>query len=227
MVIVPYILRDFINDLDLSLPVLDISNDGTNTTITLSNIYHARKGIIYDIDGTDYMVISINRANNTVIVGGVIPSAVTATIQTPFFDHDTPYGENNKLGQIPNAADKLPLIYLLEILRETRFNTPDAIVDTEADIRLFFLDQANVSDWMVQDYYTNVIEGQRNLLEYFIDQLKLSGLIGEYTQDTIYNWKRFGVYQTSAGSTNSLFDEELSGVEWRVSLPILKNLNCG
>ena len=63
------ILDDFIKSLDLSGEVIASGDDGTNTVLTVGKTYHARKGMLLDVDGTNFKILSVVN-NESIEVGG-------------------------------------------------------------------------------------------------------------------------------------------------------------
>ncbi len=217
------ILDDFIKTLDLSGKVLSFSNDGTNTTIVVEKTYHARKKMLVDIDGTDHEVVSI--VNNTSIeVIGVIAAPLNYKVPNPFYFHGTPILTNSHItGAKENQ--KVPMIYLFEILRE-KDKKEDSRVVRESDLRLFFLDSADLGDWSTDDHYAKRLLGLNNLVDEFIKAARAFVCCfylfeTEFTRINHVNW---GIWEDNKGHKRTLFDDELTGVEITFTLP-LKNCN--
>ena len=218
------IIESFINNISFAQDVISHSDNGINTTIEVADIYHARAKLIIDVDGSDYEVVSVTEPG-TIVVSGVIADPLILTLPDPYYFHGTPYATNSHLSSIEDWRNKTPFIYLLEIIRES-FQGPESVIEREADIRLFFLDNANFADWTTDQHYTLVINGQRRLLEKIVYEMKRYYRFGLIENYDIYSHAKFGVYTDMQGHTNSVFDEELSGVELRINLPILYELKC-
>ena len=163
MTVIPNILQAFISGLNLSFSPVNAVFDGTSTMITLDSILHARAGmpvtIVTPSGSSANSVSEFDHTAETVTVGGDVSDLTSVTLQTPFFFHGTPYATNAHISRLDDVS-KVPMIYLYEIIRETfgdRLTT-----NTEAEVKLFFLDVANFSDWTTDDHYSNVIQGQEN-----------------------------------------------------------------
>ncbi len=204
------IIQTFISGTSFAQDVVSHSDDGTNTTIIVSDVYHARAGLQADVDGSDYEIVSVTEPG-TIVVNGVIADPLVLTLPDPFYFHGTPYATNSHLAAIEDWRNKTPFIYLLEIIRET-FQGVESVIEREADIRLFFLDNANFADWTTDQHYNMVINGQRRLLEKVVAEMKQYYRFGLIENYDVYSHAKFGVYTDSQGHTNSVFDEELSGV---------------
>lgn len=213
------ILEDFINVLSLSGRVLSFSDDGTNTTIMVETTFHARRKMNISIDGTDYEIVSVVN-NESIEVVGVIANPVIYTVPNPFYFHGTPVMTNSHINGA-NHSDKVPMVYLYEILRE-RDLRENSRIRREADLRLFFLDSANFSDWSTDDHYSQRLLGLNNLVDFFIAAARAYTCCfylfdTDFTRVNHVNW---GVYQDNEGHKQRIFDDELTGVELSFTLPI-------
>lgn len=216
------ILEDFINSLSLSGDVISFSDDGQNTILTVEKTYHARRGMNINIDGTDYEIISVVN-NESIEVSGIIANPIQYTVPNPFYFHGTPILTN--VNHITGAMDKdkVPMIYLYEILREKDLNIDSRIV-RESDLRLFFLDNANFSEWTTDDHYSKRLLGLNNLVDEFISSARNYQCCfylyeTEFTRINHVNW---GVFKTNSGHEKRIFDDDLTGVELSFTLPLRK-----
>lgn len=209
-------IETFINGLDLSSPILS-AVIGATSVLTVENVYHARVGLNCIIDGFEFEIISVNYDANTVEVNGTPVTYILFEMPVPFYFHGTPYATNAHISRLQDSQ-KVPMIYLLEIIRE-QLQVEDSSIETIADLRLFFLDVANFQDWTTDQHYSNVIRPMRNLLDAFIDQARNSPLFGELPALQVITHVKFGVYQDSKGHLNSLFNDRLSGIELNGSFP--------
>lgn len=218
------ILEDFINSLSLSGSVISFSDDGTNTTIEVAKTYHARERMTLDIDGTGYRIVSF--VNNTSItVAGMIADPKVYTVPNPFYFHGTPIMTNANHIKGAKDSDKVPMIYLYEILKERDLGENSAIF-RESDVVLFFLDNANHNDWTTDDHYSQRIVGLNNLVDEFISAAR-SYRCCFYQYDTPFtriNHANWGIFIKEKGHVKRIFDDDLSGVELRFTLN-LKNCN--
>lgn len=219
------IIDTFLSGLDFSQEILSHSDDGTNTTIEVANLFHSRAKLTIDIDGSDYTIVSVTEPD-TIVVSGVIADPLVATIQSLFYFHGTPYATNSHLSAIRDWRNKVPFAYLLEIIRERVFGEADSVNEREADIRLFLLDDANFEDWTTDEHYSKRINGLRRTSDFIVQELGSSSLFNDINFVDVISHAKFGVYVDNKGHENSVFDEQLSGVEMRFTLPVIKNLKC-
>jgi len=228
-----HIIEEFYNNMSLSFTVNGSMVTGINpnytTTITIDNILHLRVGLLVNIDGTDYEVTStIGSTIFTVSANLLNPSLVI--IPKPIWFIGSPLSVNKKIDEIPTQEYKVPMVWLYEVIRERRMQSPDSTLEREADIRLFFLDEADFSTWETStnqtDYYTKVIDGMDRFAEYMKENMYNNANFGLFTEYQITAFAKFGVYTNDKGVTSSVFNEQLSGVELSMTLPINKILNC-
>ena len=213
------IMETFINTLNLSGDVKSFSDDGTNTTIFVDETYHARPFMTIDIDGTDYNIRSVN-FNVSIEVSGVVSAPSVYTIPNPFYFHGTPIMTNNHISGA-SENNKAPMIYLYEIIKETEMSENSSIV-RESDLRLFFLDSANFSEWETDDHYSQRLKGLNSLVDKFIEEAR-NYICCFYLYETSFtriNHANFGVYLDNKGHVKNLFDDHLTGVELSFTLPL-------
>lgn len=217
------IMEDFINTLDLSGKVLSFSVDATNTTIVVEKTYHARKKMLINIDSTDFEVVSVVN-NQSIEVVGVIVAPLNYTVPNPFYFHGTPILTNTHISGA-KEDQKVPMIYLFEILKEKDIKEDSRIV-RESDLRLFFLDSADFEDWSTDDHYSKRLLGLNNLVDEFIEAARnFSCCFYLFETDiTRINHVNWGVWRNNAGHEQRIFDDDLTGVEVSFTLP-LKNCN--
>ncbi len=213
------ILQDFINSLDLSGEVVNYSDDGTDTTLTVLNTYHARPNMTVDVDGSDYTILEV--VNNTSLrVSGVVAAPVKYTVPNPFYFHGSPLMTNNHINGA-DSTDKVPMVYLYEILKERELGE-DSLILREADLRLFFLDSANFDDWETDDHYSQRLIGLNNLVDKFIESARAYNCCFYLYQTTFtrINHVNWGVWSDKEGNVSRLFDDNLTGVELSFTLPL-------
>lgn len=221
MKVVPDILQQFIEGMDFSSPIASISG----AVVEVEDVFHARDKSKVLLDLVEYTVLSVDyNLNKLTLTAPVAGSPSTYSIASPKFFHGTPYATNSQLSKM-KAPDKVPMVYLMEILRETG-QAEDSKFGTVADCRLFFLDVANSADWSTDQHYSNVIIPMRNLVHQFIRQSRLYSLFGIIGEHDIYTHVKFGQFTDQKGHNQSIFNERLSGIEVVVSIPIKFCCNC-
>lgn len=122
-----------------------------------------------------------------------------------------------------NLENKLPLIWLLEVISETGYGR-SSIIEKDIDIRLFFLDETDPSQYYTKDHREQVvIPMQKLMLEFLavVEQDRKYQTIENYRYKT---FSRFGVEQET-GVVQNVLDANLSGVALEVTLTRYKE-NC-
>jgi hypothetical protein len=200
--------------------------DGTHT-IEVCNPLWATFSCVETIhnNGNGYIVKSIaeNGDNFDIIVEGsfAIDLNVPTTLDKPYFYHGTLSAVKSELKEKPDMWDKLPMIYLYEVIRES-FNVRSQIERT-ADIRLFLLSEANVNEWTTDCHYVNVINPMTNLGHLMIETLKDNPYFGYPEEYDLTYHANFGRYNNK-GHDEKIFSEDVSGCELSLAINILLGL---
>lgn len=140
--------------------------------------------------------------------------------------HGTIIDGNIQLTKIIEADEKYPLIFQHEITRETFFHDKKNKLERESEVDLFFLCTANFKDWTYSEHEKFAVEPMRELAFKFIEELKTSNGIGEFTEYEILNHVKFGVYITEKGHETRIFNDKSSGVQLKIKIPFLKTCGC-
>lgn len=223
-------VRDFVAGLDLSSKVLSFSPSGSNTIITVENVFHIRATPSpnqrqVDIDGTKYNVLSVDYDTNTVVVEGALvnPDPQLYKVDNPFYWHGTPIATANHIKNL-NDSSKVPMVYLRELLKE-RCMPPSSNLETIVpDMRLYLGDVANFNDWTREEHYSEAIRPLMNLSEVIKEELYKGRCVhvaeGEEIQRAAI--PKWGIYQDSKGNIRKMFNENLDVVEMTFNLRIYK-----
>lgn len=222
-----YLIKDFIEStLDLSGQILGSVFDGTNTVLTVCNLFNLRAGMVVQVDSLPYTVLSVSHANETFTVVGDLTGTFLYEVPNPFYFWGTPMQGQT---EISNTApvDKYPFVFLAELMRERNPGEFSPIV-RESDVRLFFLDEMNKQDWHTRELYSEVLIGLNKLVNAFISQLRASAQF--YTEQTTFersNRSDFGLqFATNTGSVQALFADNLSCVELSFTLSVRRCCAC-
>lgn len=215
------ILDAFISALILSGVVEAFANDGTDTTLTVDKAYHVRAGMTIMVDGNPREVVSVTGLD--IIVSGILATAAAYVAPNPFYFHGTPIATNTHING-EEDSDKVPMIYLAEILREKDLAVTKPLV-RESELRLFFLDNADFDRWDTDDHYSKRLVGLNNLVDAFIDSaLEYPRFFLDDTDFTRVNHAKWGIYKDNKGHESRIFDDDLTGVELSFTL-LLRNCN--
>lgn len=214
------LLEDFVTSLELESSVLSVTDNTSTSIILLENSYNVRKGMVIQIDGTDYPVTDVDAYNNYIEVTGSIASATKAIIPNPFYFHGTPIATQSHISHL-DEGDVLPMVYLYEIIREREFGINSSI-DRDADIRLFFVDNANAEDWLTDDHYSKRLVGLNKLVDAFIQALRKSTCAFLMYDEEIerINHADWGRFSADKGHTKRLLNNYTTAVELSTTLRI-------
>lgn len=226
------IIESLLNEFTPKAKITTVVDNLNGTyTITLCDTINLREGLSFTLNAVEYTVLSIS-GNNVTYTTGVAPLKGDYVFpQKPFYFHGTPIATGNELTTIQLSVDKLPMVYLLEVITDSFPLDKSSAIERTTTVRLFFLDEANFSDWDTDNHYALNIVPQANYAvafkDYLLNDSKSVGLLeGDF--DLVYHAK-FGLSATINGKTTNLFSEQLSGVEVVVTIPIRKDIticNC-
>lgn len=224
--IIPDIIETFLGQIEWDSKILSLSNDAVNTTIIADRVLYAREGLNLTIDGTSYPIISVDYQHKTIVISGVVEEGNWFDLDPPVFLHGTPYMTNSHFTKAKQIQERMtPLIYLLEIInRNDRGRQFDV---EECDLLMFFLDDADASNWLTDDHYSEVIIPMDNLAEYVQSEMEdYRKFVGDFSTRKV-DHVNFGQYVDLKGHLQSIFDAKLSGVERKFNaLPIFKDCKC-
>tara|TARA_R100000656_G_scaffold106522_1_gene78630 strand:- start:128 stop:850 length:723 start_codon:yes stop_codon:yes gene_type:complete len=224
-------IKDIVEGLEFTENVHNITFTATETQFDTCKTHHVTKGNFITINGVPYKVKDFE-INTWISVTGIVPLPFTQyTILPPNFFNGTPMQVQNVLANIRQWRDKLPMVYLLEVIKEQRFNSRTDKLDRIADLRLFMLMSSNFEDWDVSQHYDLAIEPMDNFLDDFIYALRNNARVGEFNEYETINRANFGVYISKPDKRSGkyednitkLIDENVSGVELKIDLPITKD----
>jgi len=224
------IVKSLVDSMSFTMTISSIIDNGDGTyTLNSCNTYYLQECFKVVYEGVSWTITNVDK-NVSITIKPVlgtppIPTTLELNVYDPYYFHGTVIQTNLELEQISNSSLKTPMIYLLEVLEDTFFND-DNRLEREADLRLFFLTQANFVDWKTQDTYNNAIAPMRSLCYSFIDTLNSSKIISNFAQYRVINHTKFGVYMTDKGYEKRIFDDNLAGVELRITLPVVRVNNC-
>jgi hypothetical protein len=123
---------------------------------------------------------------------------------------------------------RLPVVYLREFTEMTRQSKwSNNLIRIEIPLTLYFLTKGNHDEWKTSDAYNEAIYPMKNLVDEFQKVLyKEKGNVGNWTEDTLNFHPKFGVRYVKKQNTDSkgvevnYFDDNLTGVECNINLPL-------
>ncbi len=213
--------------MDKSVICQSVIDNGNNTyTFACNRTRWACKGYDISILGNSYTIISVVYNVSITVSGSVLPLALTFDLYAGFFKHGTIRVVANELLRVPNYKNRLPLTFLHEVVTETVHFDPLDALDSESDVRIFFLTDCDYKNWTQLDGDTLAIAPMRCFANEFIKCLSNSQYIAPLkSTGTIRSYNIFGNADDN-GVNKNIFNEFLSGVELKISIPFLKDCDC-
>lgn len=152
------------------------------------------------------------------------PAGNVLLLPNPFYLSGTKIAANNEWSKVSNSLmAKTPIVWLLELIRFKRYGR-ESSVDFESELRLFFLDETNVTQYYTSDHRSNVVVPMTHLGDEFLNALASNRQFKVIEQSEFITFSRFGVEQDQ-GVFKNILDANLSGVELRLTLTKYKQ-NC-
>ena len=125
--------------------------------------------------------------------------------------------------RISNGDVVWPYIWLVEISNTQGTLDPAAAVTLTPSFNLFFLDSNDKHNWSIQEHYDNDVYVMSNYINFFINILKSRRDI--YDSDSITytttNHVNFGDYIVDEGNNTKILNDDVTGVQLQLDLPIL------
>ena len=209
--------------------ITSVTASGNEYTLNTANTFDIKKGQFIEVAGLSVYVIEVQK--NVFIKVESSVSLLTASSWValqPYFYYGDPVDMNNEInaGGVDMDA-KYPAVIMFEVQRQKFFKDRSLLYDSESSLRLFFMDQANYEDSSIDELYS-VVDRMKELAIEFINQLDITK--GVYIQDSDYiisNYSKWGVkiIRDRRTSSETLFDNNLTGVELAIDVPLSKTLN--
>lgn len=198
----------------------------------ICNTKWLRKGKRVRVGVNFYTITSISY-NNWVTSVPVNPSNTTPLsgliyIPEPRYFAGTKTATNREFTQIGNdMGTKTPTIWLLETFQQTNYGNGSPI-EFESNVRLFFLDETDITNYTVQEHRNEVVKPMQELVNGFLETLNSTTGVKRVREYDMITFSRFGV-ERQEGMVQNVLDANLSGVELRFLLTKYKEnckLNC-
>lgn len=215
------IVQNIVNSMDNTIQgVYDVDDNKTYSCKTK----WARIGKVVSNNGNDFLITDLNVDNW--LVGQNVAFNMDGTIYLPhpFFIHGTKKATNREWTILSNnVSSKTPIIWLLGSLNYKQFGR-ESTIDIESSLRIFFLDETDVTNYYTADHVTQVVYPMEQLAMEFIETINKNRNFKTIEDWEIIEFTRFGVEQEN-GMFQNILDANLSGVELRITLTKYKE-NC-
>lgn len=201
------------------------NSDGT-FTLPICRTYWLKAQDIVTIDSVEYKVSNVTRDSSLTILSDTEPTLTSFYLDAPSFYHGTIVQTNQELSKdAKDVTERTPMAYLYRDL-EDDFKSSDNSLDRETPIRLFFLHDTNFTDYTTEKTDEETLEPMRSLAYFFVEEiLKKSKQLGKIEDYSIRDYLRFGV-ENQSGYTQNIFNDNFSGVELNITLPIKAQYVC-
>jgi hypothetical protein len=228
---------DFIGDIVDSIrqgaSIISITNtpSTTNYVVVVTDLLDLTVGKMVSIGGVEYQITAINTLTPSFTVSAAVaPVGTQFSASYPFYIHGRFIAANNELNQISNSLRKYPLIYLAENYSTRENLDPNLQIGDNVSCSIFIMNSSNYEDFTTDEHYTYTIDAMDSIANSFIDKLKTNQFVQyrEFSELERIRHTKWGLEVTNKGTTTNLFDDNLSGVELRLQIPIRKSINhCG
>ena len=145
--------------------------------------------------------------------------------EVPFFITGTKLAANAEWTIASNnLQDKLPLIWLLEVISERGFGKQSSL-EREINAKIFFLDETDPSQFYTAEHRQNVVEPMQDLMFKFLQTMESMPNFAPITDFSFKTFSRFGV-ETEQGVLKNILDANLSGVALDLKIVVYKTTEC-
>ena len=229
------IVEELIGQIDRTFKIKEvIDNGGGSYTLNTCDTMYLQVCKEVEIDGNTYKITDIVQGESITIEGSVLPGASEFEIYAPNYFHGTVISVAEEYNAIQHYADKLPMIYLVEPFRETSYEMASGnVLDREAAIKLFFIGESSWADKTTDGHYEDAIIPMNNLRNRFLQTLRDSVQIDTFEDWDSVNRAKFARLNSKKGGGSTLqsyetsyIDDDLTGSELNMNLPILRGAWC-
>lgn len=220
-------LEPIINQIDKSVICQSVTdnNDGTYT-FDCNYTKWATVGYSVTIGLDDYTITDFVCNESITVSGASLPTVLTFDLYAPIYKHGTILKVASELNKLKAKHLRTPMIFLHEIIEENRHLDPLDVIDNDVDCRIYFLTEYDSKNWTQEDSSEKGVQPMRALCNEFIKALSVSQYVAPL--NGIGNVKNFPVFgnTTENGTIKNIFNEVLSGVQLKISIPFLKDCDC-
>lgn len=208
--------------------ITNITQNGKEYTIETANTFDLMVGNYVTINGNSVIITAVvENVSFTVKSSTSLIGATDWVANYPLFVYGDPIDMNAELNAGNNDQDtKYPSVIMFEIKRTRGFRDLNSAYDQVPRIRLFFMDQANYEDSDIDQLY-DVVDRMECLAYEFMDCLDVTPHV--FAQDIEFDLNKHSkwgvrVIRDRKANAETIFDNNLSGVELIIDLPIAKTL---
>lgn len=224
------IIGDLISSWQLPMEVFTVTDniDGTYTMSVCKTYYlQPSDNKVLVLNGNSYYITDVVDDHSVTLSGSVPPMSGTYNLPVPFYFHGTIVQANAEISAEKDLSQKTPMVYLNRPFEE-ELDADDhdsTFVATTASLIIYFLTEANFSEWMTDDHDKNAIQPMRNMMYEFIELLKSNKkIVKRLTKYTATDMIKFGLVTQKGYEVGGLFSDNYSGVKLEITLGL--NYQC-
>lgn len=226
------VIGELINSWVIPFEIKSVTGNADGTfTLHVDKTYYLQPGKrrTITINSVKYVVTDVQNNCTVTVKGAVIPPVTTFNLPVPYFFNGTIIQTNSELKRESDLSKKTPMIFLRRPFSETldARDLTDTFIANKADLVLYFLTEANFSEWLTSDHDKYAIKPMRNMAYEFIELLKKNvKYIERLTDYTMTDMIKFGLVTQKGVETGGLFSDNYSGVEMDITLGIKYQCIC-
>lgn len=211
-------VEDLVSQIDNSIVG---SYDSINGYTLVCKSKYARVGkFATDINLDTFLITAVDP--DTSITAGTLDGLFY--LPQPYFVNGTRISVNREWTIAnPDLMQKTPLIWLLDDIRYSVYGR-ESVNDWESEIRMFFVDETDATNFYNKDHIENVVLPMTNLAQLFVETINSNRKYRTIERYAIRNFTRFGT-ENSQGYVQNILDANMSGVELTITLIKYKE-NC-
>jgi hypothetical protein len=200
--------------------IIGTYNDVTEVTDMCKTKYARPGKYVTDENDNDLLITEV--VSDEYIKAGTANGVLALSV--PYYINGTKIAANREWTIADeNLFNKTPIVWLLHDLRYFKYGR-ESVFDWESDVRIFFLDETDITNYYTKDHISNVVEPMTELALLFINAVNSDRRYLTIEQYEMINFTRFGTEQEN-GYFQNILDANLSGVELRIKLTRYKE-NC-
>lgn len=220
------ILKDVVVNIDKVVKIDSIEDLGNDTykILTCDTKWASIcKQVVIDVNL--YEIIEVEKDEYITakpVLSGSNPTGETQlTLEKLNYFHGTPYAVASELVRIQDETERMPLIWLYEVIRENREpKSSRELIRRTANLRIFLMN-SHLSDWKTSEHYDYAIEQMSDLADSLINDIDNNGNFASPQSYEIIPRAKFGELVNN-GNNNIILNDNLSGVELNFNLRVKK-----
>lgn len=182
--------------------------------------------IVADSQGREFLISAVENDEYVVassLIGNVNLDGIIY-LSIPYWLTGTKISANREWTIADNnLIEKTPIVWLLELIKYKNLGKESSI-EFETQLRLFILDETNVTNFYVADHRLQVVLPMENLADEIIKHINTQRNFKTIYEYEIISFSRFGT-EDENGMMKNILDANLSGVELSFKLVKYKQ-NC-